>query len=52
MIAMWLLNSINMPSVESIACLIINELLNINQNFLLVLDDFHLINSSEVLKLV
>ena len=47
-----LLNSPNRPSVESIASLLINEILNINQNFLLVLDDFHLINSSEVLKLV
>ena len=30
----------------------INELLDINQHFLLVLDDFHLIKSNEVLKLV
>jgi LuxR family maltose regulon positive regulatory protein len=50
--ALKLLNSPNKPSVESIASLLINELLNINQNILLVLDDFHLINSSEVLKLV
>jgi len=46
-----LLNSPNPPSVESITSLLINEVLNINQNILLVLDDFHLINSSEVLKL-
>lgn len=50
--ALKLLNSANKPSVESIASLLINEILNINQNFLLVLDDFHLIKSNEVLKLV
>jgi LuxR family maltose regulon positive regulatory protein len=50
--AVKLLNSPNKPSVESIASLLINEILSINLNFLLVLDDFHLINSSEVLKLV
>ncbi len=50
--AQRLLNSPNPPSVESIASLLINELLGIDQHFLLVLDDFHLINSSEVLKLV
>ncbi|MBW6499944.1 MAG: LuxR C-terminal-related transcriptional regulator [Bacteroidales bacterium] len=38
-----LLNSPNSPSVESIASLLINELLSIDQHFLLVLDDFHLI---------
>jgi LuxR family maltose regulon positive regulatory protein len=47
-----LLNSPNKPSVESIANLLINEIININQNFLLVLDDFHLVGSSEILKLV
>jgi len=50
--ALRLLNSPNKPSVESIASLLINEILNINQNFILVLDDFHLIKSNEVLKLV
>src|SRR5665647_1016962 len=50
--ALKLLNSPNSPSVESITSLLINEIININQNILLVLDDFHLINSSEVLKLV
>jgi LuxR family maltose regulon positive regulatory protein len=50
--ALKLLNSPNRPSVESIAGLLINEILNINQNFLLVLDDFHLIKSNEVIKLV
>jgi LuxR family transcriptional regulator, maltose regulon positive regulatory protein len=50
--ALMLLNSPNKPSVESIVSLLINEILCINQNFLLVLDDFHFINNSEVLKLV
>jgi len=50
--ALKLLNSPNQPSGESIAALLINEILNINQNFLLVFDDFHLINSNEVIKLV
>jgi LuxR family transcriptional regulator, maltose regulon positive regulatory protein len=50
--AIKLLNSPNKPSGESIASLLINDILNINQNFLLVLDDFHLIKSNEVLKLV
>ena len=50
--ALKLLNSPNTPSFESITGLLINEILNINQNFLLVLDDFHLIKSNEVLKLV
>jgi LuxR family maltose regulon positive regulatory protein len=50
--ALRLLNSPNSPSVESITSLLINEILNIKQNFLLVLDDFHLIKSNEVLKLV
>ena len=49
--ALKLLNSPNRPSVESIASLLINEILNIKQNFLLVLDDFHLIKSNEVIKL-
>ncbi len=50
--ALKLLNSPNKPFVESIASLLINEILSINQNFLLVLDDFHLIKSNEVLNLV
>jgi len=50
--AMRLLNSPNSPSVESIASLLINDLLDIVKNFLLVLDDFHLIISTEVLKVV
>ena len=50
--ALKLLISPNKQSVESIASLLINEIFNINHNFLLVLDDFHLIKSEEVLKLV
>jgi LuxR family transcriptional regulator, maltose regulon positive regulatory protein len=50
--ALKLLNSPNKPSGESIASLLINEILKINQNFLLVLDDFHLIKSQDVLMLV
>jgi LuxR family maltose regulon positive regulatory protein len=50
--ALRLLNSPASPSFESIASLLINELINIDKNFLLVLDDFHLIKSNEVLKLV
>lgn len=47
-----LVNSPNSPSVESIASLLINEIIAIDQSFLLVLDDFQLINSNEVLKLM
>jgi len=50
--ALRLLNSPNSPSVESIASLLINDLLGIHKDFLLVLDDFHLIRSNEVTKLV
>lgn len=50
--ALRLLNSPSSPSVESIASLLINDVLNINQNILLVLDDFQQIKSNEVLNLV
>jgi LuxR family maltose regulon positive regulatory protein len=50
--ALRLLNSPNSPSSESVASLLINEIISIDKNFLLVLDDFHLIKSSEVLRLV
>lgn len=49
--ALRLLSSPNSPSVESIASMLINDLLGINLDFLLVLDDFHVIRSNEVLKL-
>lgn len=50
--ALGLLKSPNKTSFESVASLLINEILNIDQNILLVLDDFHLIKSAEVLKIV
>src|SRR5665648_69989 len=50
--ALKLLNSPDRPSNESIASLLINEILDINKNFLLVLDDFHLIKSNEIVNLV
>lgn len=46
-----LLQSLNKPNTESIAALLINDILNIKQNFLLVIDDFHFINSREILEL-
>lgn len=50
--ALRLLNSPNSPSFESITSLLINEILSFDQNLLLILDDFHLIKSNEVIKLV
>ena len=50
--ALKLLKSSNKSSAESIIGLLINDILNINQNFLLVLDDFHLINNSEIQEMV
>ena len=47
-----LLNSSNKPSPESITSLILNEVLKIKREFFLVLDDFHLIESNAVFKLV
>jgi LuxR family maltose regulon positive regulatory protein len=49
--ALNLLHSSNKPNAESIAGLLINDILNIRQNFLLVLDDFHFINSREIFDL-
>lgn len=49
--AIKLLKSPNMPSLESITTLLINEILEIKKNFLLVLDDFHLIADNNVLEL-
>jgi LuxR family transcriptional regulator, maltose regulon positive regulatory protein len=49
--ALKLLNSPNKPTGESITRLLINEILTIDQNFLLVLDDFHLISNNEIIKL-
>ena len=50
--ALQLLNSPDSPSFESTTSLLINEILDIKHNFLLVLDDFHLIKSNEVLRIV
>lgn len=46
--ALDLLHSPNQTSPESIVNLLINDTLNIEKNFCLVLDDFHLINSIEI----
>lgn len=50
--ALKVLKSSNKPSLESITSLLINDILNIDENFLLVLDDFHTIDSQEILNLV
>ncbi|OFX87175.1 MAG: hypothetical protein A2W99_07510 [Bacteroidetes bacterium GWF2_33_16] len=50
--AITLLNSPNFPSNQSILSLLINDLLQIKLNFLLVLDDFHLITDKDILELV
>ncbi|MBK6963044.1 MAG: hypothetical protein IPH20_03690 [Bacteroidales bacterium] len=49
--ALGLLNSPNRPSGKSIAGLLINEILRLTQNFVLVFDDFHLVENSEILEL-
>lgn len=50
--ALKLIQSSNSPNSESIASMLLNDILNINQDFLLVLDDFHVIVRSEILKIV
>ncbi len=50
--ALKLLHSPNRPSSESIVNLLINDILSISKNFLLVLDDFHLINSRDTFELI
>ena len=50
--ALELLKSPKEPNAESITSLLINDILSINQDFVLVLDDFHLISSSEILLIV
>jgi len=50
--ALKLLNSPNKPGNESIIGLLINEILGIEQNFLLVFDDFHLITNTDILELI
>ncbi len=50
--ALELLNSPKEPNAESITSLLINDILNIDQDFMLVFDDFHLISNSEILIIV
>jgi len=47
--ALRLLKSPNKPTPESIASLLINDLIEIEKDILLVLDDFHLIQNSEIM---
>jgi LuxR family transcriptional regulator, maltose regulon positive regulatory protein len=47
-----LLNSPSKPSIQSIVSLLINDILHIKMNFLLILDDFHLITNRDILELV
>ena len=50
--ALKLLHSPNQAGHESVIRLVINEILSFREHFLLVLDDFHLINNREVLELL
>ncbi len=50
--ALKLIQSSNSPNPESIASMLLNDILNINQDFLLVLDDFHVIVKREILEIV
>ncbi|KAA9325647.1 LuxR C-terminal-related transcriptional regulator [Adhaeribacter soli] len=45
-----LLQSPNLPSAESVSALLINEIIEIPKQFLLVLDDFHVIRNPEIVK--
>lgn len=47
-----LLKSTTPPSSDSIINLLINETLEIPNDFLVVLDDFHLINNTEIIKTI
>jgi LuxR family maltose regulon positive regulatory protein len=50
--ALELLKSPNLPSPLSVINLLINEIVDIKKDFLLVFDDFHLINNIEINNLV
>ncbi|WPR70375.1 LuxR C-terminal-related transcriptional regulator [Flavobacterium sp. NG2] len=50
--AMMLLNSPDKPNYKSITNLLLNDMLQISQNILLVLDDFHSTDSSEITKII
>ncbi|MCK4345208.1 MAG: hypothetical protein KAX05_07960 [Bacteroidales bacterium] len=47
-----LLKAPHRPNIESIVGLLINDILNIKKDFVLVLDDFHLINSKEIFDII
>ncbi len=48
--AMEVLKSPTPPSSESIINLLINDIIKIKKDFILILDDFHLINNKEIFK--
>jgi len=50
--ATTLLNSPSKPSIQSIVSLLINDILQVKMNFLLILDDFHLITNRDIMELV
>ncbi len=50
--ALKLLQSSNKPSNEAIVGLLINDLLQVNQDYVLVLDDFHLSDTREISAIV
>ncbi|MCP4313187.1 MAG: hypothetical protein GY790_18160 [Bacteroidetes bacterium] len=50
--ALELLKSPNTPNTESVINLLINEIIQIRKDFLLVLDDFHLIDNTRIFQLV
>ena len=47
-----LLNAPVKPNIESITSMLINDTITIEEDFILVLDDFHLINSPEIIDIV
>ncbi len=50
--ALELLKSPNTPNTELIINLLINEIIEIKEDYLLVFDDFHLINNAKIIQLV
>ncbi|OBX21355.1 LuxR family maltose regulon positive regulatory protein [Gelidibacter algens] len=50
--AMLLLKSPDKPNYKSITNLLLNDMLQIKQNVLLVLDDFHLTDTSDITKII
>jgi len=45
-------NAIELPSLRAISNLLINEIVNLDEEFVLVLDDYHLINNPQIHKLL